>query len=77
MNQSNIRSTEKTDSDIQKLKDFINSGNEIHSIEIKSFASPEGTVNANDDVSDRRLKCATKNDKTSETNDIKLSLIHI
>ena len=56
VNQSNIRSTEKTDSDIQKLKDFINSGNEIHSIEIKSFASPEGTVNANDDVSDRRLK---------------------
>ena len=56
VNQSNIRSTEKTDSDIQKLKDFINSGNEIHSIEIKSFASPEGTINANDDVSDRRLK---------------------
>ena len=56
VNQSNIRSTEKTDTDIQKLKDFINSGNEIHSIEIKSFASPEGTVNANDDVSDRRLK---------------------
>ena len=56
VNQSNIRSTEKTDSDIEKLKDFINSGNEIHSIEIKSFASPEGTVNANDDVSDRRLK---------------------
>ena len=56
VNQSNIRSTEKTDSDIQKLKDFIKSGNEIHSIEIKSFASPEGTVNANDDVSDRRLK---------------------
>ena len=56
VNQSNIRSTEKTDTDIEKLKDFINSGNEIHSIEIKSFASPEGTVNANDDVSDRRLK---------------------
>ncbi|MBH08578.1 MAG: hypothetical protein CMP71_06095 [Flavobacteriales bacterium] len=56
VNQSNIRSTEKTDTDIQKLKDFINSGNEIHSIEIKSFASPEGAVNANDDVSDRRLK---------------------
>ena len=56
VNQSNIRSTEKTDVDIQNLKNFIKNGNKIHSIEIKSFASPEGSINANDDVSERRLK---------------------
>ena len=55
VNQSNIRTTEKTDEDIKKLKNFINSGNEIHSIEIKSYASPEGSVKTNNKVSKNRL----------------------
>jgi len=56
VNQSNIRTTEKSDTDIKKLKEFAKNGHTTHSIEIKSFASPEGSVNMNDDVSDNRMK---------------------
>jgi len=56
VNQANIRTTEKSDGDIKKLKAFAKNGYKTHSIEIKSFASPEGSVNMNDDVSDKRMK---------------------
>jgi hypothetical protein len=56
VNQSNIRTTEKSDADIKKLKKFVKNEHITHSIEIKSFASPEGSVNANDNVSDNRMK---------------------
>ena len=52
VNQSLIRTSEKSDEDIEKLKEFAQLGYKTHSIEIKSFASPEGPVDANDDVSE-------------------------
>lgn len=60
VNQSAIRTSEKSDEDIQKLKEFAKLGYKTHSIEIKSFASPEGTVDANDDVSERRNKSTVR-----------------
>jgi len=39
VNQSNIRTSEKSDADIKKLKEFAKKGYTTHSIEIKSFAS--------------------------------------
>ena len=56
VNRSNIRTTEKSNTDIKKLKEFAKKGYTTHSIEIKSFASPEGSINANDNVSDNRMK---------------------
>jgi tetratricopeptide (TPR) repeat protein len=56
VNQANIRTTEKSDGDIKKLTAFAKNGYKTHSIEIKSFASPEGTINMNDNVSDKRMK---------------------
>jgi tetratricopeptide (TPR) repeat protein len=56
VNQSNIRTTEKSNDDIKRLKEFANNGYKTHSIEIRSFASPEGSVNINDNVSDNRLQ---------------------
>ena len=56
VNQANIRTTEKSDGDIKKLTAFAKNGYKTHSIEIKSFASPEGSVNMNDNVSDNRMK---------------------
>jgi len=60
VNQSAIRTSEKSDEDIQKLQEFAKLGYKTHSIEIKSFASPEGTVDANDDVSERRNKSTVR-----------------
>ena len=60
VNQSAIRTSEKSDEDMQKLKEFAKLGYKTHSIEIKSFASPEGTVDANDDVSERRSKSTVR-----------------
>lgn len=60
VNQSLIRTSEKSDEDMQKLKEFAKLGYKTHSIEIKSFASPEGTVDANDDVSERRNKSTVR-----------------
>ena len=56
VNQSNIRATEKSDDDIKALKTFAKNGYKTHSIEIISYASPEGSVNMNDNVSDNRMK---------------------
>jgi len=56
VNQANIRTTEKSNGDIKKLTAFAKNGYKTHSIEIKSFASPEGSVNMNDNVSDNRMK---------------------
>ena len=56
VNKANIRVTEKSDVDIKKLTAFAKNGYKTHSIEIKSFASPEGSVNMNDNVSDNRMK---------------------
>lgn len=56
VNQSNIRNTEKSDEDIRALKTFAKNGYKTHSIEIISYASPEGSVNMNDNVSDNRMK---------------------
>jgi len=56
VNQSNIRTTEKSDDDIKALKTFAKNDYKTHSIEIISYASPEGAVNTNDNVSDNRMK---------------------
>tara|TARA_B100001758_G_scaffold247959_1_gene269180 strand:+ start:5053 stop:6720 length:1668 start_codon:yes stop_codon:yes gene_type:complete len=56
VNQSNIRTTEKSDSDIKSLRDFAKKGYQTNSIEVISYASPEGSVNMNDNVSERRMK---------------------
>lgn len=60
VNASNIRSTEKSNSDLEKLEEFAKLGNKTHSIEVKSFASPEGSVNLNDNVSDKRAASTLK-----------------
>ena len=56
VNQSRIRTSEKSDEDMNRLQEFAKLGYKTHSIEIKSYASPEGTIDANDDVSQRRNK---------------------
>ena len=56
VNQSRIRTSEKSDEDMNRLQKFAKLGYKTHSIEIKSYASPEGTIDANDDVSERRNK---------------------
>jgi tetratricopeptide (TPR) repeat protein len=60
VNQSNIRATEKSSESIKALKTFAENEYKTHSIEIISYASPEGTVNTNDNVSDYRLKNTVK-----------------
>ena len=60
VNQSNIRTTEKSDDDIKALKTFAKNGYKTHSIEIISYASPEGSVNMNDNVSDNRMTSTLK-----------------
>ena len=55
VNQSNIRATEKSSESIKKLKTFAKKGYATHSIEIISYASPEGSVNTNDNVSENRM----------------------
>ena len=54
VNKSNIRTTEKSDEDVQKLKDFIRLGYKTESFVIKSSASPEGTEKVNTELSDDR-----------------------
>ena len=56
VNQSNIRYSEKSSNDMKRLKEFAKLGYKTHSIEISSFASPEGTLDVNDKVSDNRAK---------------------
>ncbi len=54
VNKSNIRTTEKSDEDVQKLKDFIKLGYKTESFVVKSSASPEGTEKINTELSDNR-----------------------
>ena len=56
VNQSNIRYSEKSSKDMKRLKEFAKLGYKTHSIEISSFASPEGSLDVNDKVSDSRAK---------------------
>ncbi len=56
VNQSKIRTTEKSDEDIKQLTDFVKNKYKTHSIEIMSYASPEGSVNTNENVSEKRMK---------------------
>lgn len=56
VNQSNIRYSEKSSNDMKRLKEFAKLGYKTHSIEISSFASPEGSLDVNDKVSDNRAK---------------------
>lgn len=54
VNKSNIRTSEKSDKDVKKLQEFIEKGYKTESFVIRSYASPEGSVNINDALSDRR-----------------------
>ncbi len=56
VNQSNIRYTEKSSDNINRLKEFVKKRYKTHSIEIISYASPEGSINMNNKVSDNRMK---------------------
>lgn len=56
VNQSNVRYSQKSSDDMKRLKEFAKLGYKTHSIEISSFASPEGTLDVNDKVSDNRAK---------------------
>lgn len=60
VNQANIRVTEKSDADIKALKSFAKKGYKTHSISIISYASPEGSVNTNDNVSTNRMSTTAK-----------------
>ena len=54
VNESNIRTTEKSDEDVKKLKEFIKLGYKTESFVVKSSASPEGTEKINTALSDDR-----------------------
>ena len=56
VNQSNVRYSQKSSDDMKRLKDFAKLGYSTKNIEISSFASPEGTLDINDKVSDNRAK---------------------
>ena len=56
VNQSNVRYSQKSSEDMKRLKEFAKLGYKTHSIEISSFASPEGTLDVNDKVSGNRAK---------------------
>lgn len=56
VNQSNIRYSQKSSNEIKELKEFTRLGYKTKNIEIASFASPEGTLDINDKVSDNRSK---------------------
>ena len=54
VNQSNVRYSQKSSDEIKRLKEFAKLGYETKNIEISSYASPEGTLDINDKVSDNR-----------------------
>lgn len=56
VNQSNVRYSQKSSDDMKRLKKFAKLGYSTKNIEISSFASPEGTLDVNDKVSDNRAK---------------------
>ena len=54
VNQSNVRYSQKSSDEIKRLKEFAKLGYETKNIEISSYASPEGSLDINDKVSDNR-----------------------
>jgi outer membrane protein OmpA-like peptidoglycan-associated protein len=56
VNQSSVRYSQKSSEDMNRLKEFARLGYKTHSIEISSYASPEGSTDVNDKVSDNRSK---------------------
>ena len=54
VNKSNIRTSEKSAEDVKRLKEFIKKGYTTASFEIRSYASPEGSVSINDELSNDR-----------------------
>ena len=54
VNQSNIRYSQKSSDEIKRLKEFAKLRYETKNIEISSYASPEGSLDINDKVSDNR-----------------------
>ena len=56
VNQSNVRYSQKSSDEIKRLKEFAKLGYETKNIEISSYASPEGTLDINDKVSDNRVE---------------------
>ena len=56
VNQSVVRYSQKSSDDIARLKEFAKKGYQTKNIEIKSYASPEGSTDINDKVSDNRSK---------------------
>jgi len=60
VNQSNVRYSQKSSDEIKSLKEFAKLGYETKNIEISSFASPEGTLDINDKVSQNRSKSTFK-----------------
>jgi hypothetical protein len=56
VNQSNVRYSQKSSEEVAKLKEFANLGYKTKSIEVASYASPEGSLDLNSKVSDDRAK---------------------
>lgn len=56
VNQSVVRYSQKSSEEIARLKAFAKKGFKTKNIEIKSYASPEGSTDLNDKVSDNRSK---------------------
>ena len=60
VNQSNVRYSQKSSDEIKRLKDFAKLGYVTKNIEISSYASPEGTLDVNDKVSENRANSTFK-----------------
>ncbi len=56
VNQSNIRYSQKSSDEIANLKAFAKLGYKTKTIEVASYASPEGALDINSKVSDNRAK---------------------
>ncbi len=54
VNQSNVRYSQKSSDEINRLKEFAKLGYQTKNIEISSYASPEGSLDFNDKVSENR-----------------------
>lgn len=64
-NKSNVKSSELKDADVDELKAFLAATNEnerqtISSINISSYASPEGEISLNEDLANERAESANK-----------------
>ena len=66
VNKSNIRTTEKSGSDIDKLKVFAKNGYKTHSIEIKSFASDPFATQQRTDFAFNALRDMQQKDQIEE-----------